>query len=156
MDLHNLVMNTFPDGRREQLPVKEWKEWTSVPDTLQMNESELNILTGENVTEYETAARILKNNRTRSVTVTRGRSGVSLYETADTEGNIKRTDIPRIDSPKFIDSTGCGDVFASSFFYKNSENNLQNIHESLIFANQMASNNASLHGVEDLPKLTEM
>jgi len=156
MDLHNLVMKTFPDGRREQLPVKEWKEWTSVPDTLQMNESELNILTGDNVTEYETAGKILNNERVRSISITRGRSGVSLYELSPQDKSVKRTDMARIDSPAFIDSTGCGDVFAASFFYKNSENNLQNIHESLIYANQMASNNASLHGVEDLPKLTEL
>ncbi len=153
MDLHNLVMNTFPDGRREQLPVKDWREWTSQPDTLQMNESELNILTGDNVTEYETAGKILNNNRTRSLSITRGRSGASLYELTATVKSVKRTDIPRIDSPAFIDSTGCGDVFAASFFYKNSENKLSDLHASLDFANKMASLNASLHGVEDLPKL---
>ena len=156
MDLHNLVMKTFPDGRREQLPVKEWKEWTSVPDTLQMNESELNILTGDNVTEYETAGKILNNNRVRSISITRGRSGVSLYELSAQDKNVKRTDMARIDSPAFIDSTGCGDVFAASFFYKNSENKLSDLHASLEYANKMASLNASLHGVEDLPKLTEL
>lgn len=151
MDLHNLVMSTFPDGRREQLPVKEWKEWTSLPDTLQMNESELSILTGDNVTEYETAGKILSNNRVKTITVTRGRSGVSLYENA--ADGIKRTDFTMINSPDFIDSTGCGDVFASAFFYINSENNLNDLRASVNFANKMASINASLHGVEDLPKL---
>lgn len=153
MDLHNLVMFTYPDGRREQLPVKEWKEWTSIPDTLQMNESELNILTGENVTEYDTAEKILNNGRTRSITVTRGRSGISLYILNKETNKIKRADIQRIESTGFIDSTGCGDVFASAFFYSNSINKLNDLHTSVNYANKMASVNASLHGVEDLSKL---
>lgn len=153
MDLHNLVMKTFPDGRREQLPVKDWKEWTSQPDTLQMNESELNILTGDNVTEYETAGKILGNDRTKVIAVTRGRSGVSLYRLNDSGEELSRTDVPRIDSPAFIDSTGCGDVFASSFFFKNAENKLNDPLAALNFANKMASVNASLHGVEDLVNL---
>lgn len=157
MDLHNLVMQTFPDGTRKQMPVKDWKNWVSQPDTLQMNESELNILTGDNVTEYETAGKILKSGEVRSLVVTRGRSGVSLFSMHKKGGaentELDKSDVPRIDSPQFIDSTGCGDVFASSYFFKNAELNLSDMKTALSFANKMASLNASLHGVEDLPKL---
>lgn len=153
MDLHNLCMQTFPDGTRKQLPVKDWRKWVNLCSTLQMNESEISILTGDNVTEYETAEKILKDNKVRSIVVTRGRSGVSLYELSD--GKPKRTDLPRVDSPKFIDSTGCGDVFAASFFCRNSITSLQNPHSALQFANKMASLNASLHGVEGLQQLRE-
>ena len=159
MDLHNLVMQTFPDGTRKQMPVKNWNNWVELPDTLQMNESELSVLTGDNVTEYETAEKILLNKKVSSLVVTRGRSGVSLYrlmhKTAAGESyyDLDRNDLPRIDSRQFIDSTGCGDVFASSFFYKNAELGLKDQHLALNFANKMASLNASLHGVEDLHKL---
>ena len=157
MDLHNLVMQTFPDGPRKQMPVKDWQSWVSQPDTLQMNESELNILTGDNVTEYETAGKILKSGEVRSLVVTRGRSGVSLFSMHKKDGaentELVKSDVPRIDSPQFIDSTGCGDVFASSYFYKNAELNLGDMKTALAFANKKASLNASLHGVEDLPKL---
>ena len=160
MDLHNLVMQTFPDGTRKQMPVAKWQSWVSRPDTLQMNESELNILTGENVTEYQTAAKILSSGYVRSLVVTRGRSGVSLFSMNKEQGaenkELAKTDIPRIDSPDFIDSTGCGDVFAASYFYKNAELKLADSIAALNFANKMASINASLHGVEDLPKLKEI
>lgn len=156
MDVHNLVMQTFPDGTRKQMPVKNWNEWTSLSDTLQMNESELAILTGDNVTEYETAEKILSNGRTRSLAVTRGRQGVSLFRLR--EGKLEKKDKAMIESPGFVDSTGCGDVFAASFFYKTCEtgatgNKTVDLEESLNFGNKMASINASLLGVEDLPKL---
>lgn len=161
MDLHNLVMQTFPDGTRKQMPVKEWQNWVQIPDTLQMNESELSILTGDNVTEYETAEKILGNKKVSSLVVTRGRSGVTLYRlmhkaaAGETYYDLDRSDLPRIDSPLFIDSTGCGDVFASGFFYKNAEFQMKDQHLALNFANKMASLNASLHGVEDLYKLND-
>lgn len=155
MDLHNLVMKTFPDGKREQRPVKDWQKWTSMSDTLQMNESELNILTGDNVSEYETTQNILNNSQTKAIVVTRGSTGVSLYELNVIDKNPKRTDIPRIDCPAFIDSTGCGDVFAAGFFYKNAENKISDPITAVNFANKMASVNASLHGVEDLVKLAD-
>lgn len=159
MDIHNLVMQTFPDGTRKQMPVKDWLNWVELSDTLQMNESELNILTGDNVTEYETAEKILLNNKVKAIAVTRGRSGVSLYELKQKSAagevyyDLDKTDLARIESPKFVDSTGCGDVFASSFFYKNAEQHGRDTSHALHFANKMASIKASLHGVEDLYKL---
>ncbi len=161
MDLHNLVMQTFPDGARKQMPVKNWQNWVSLSDTIQMNESELSIFTGDNVTEYETAEKILMDKKVSSLVVTRGRSGVSMYRLMHKEAagesyyDLDRTDMPRIDSPMFVDSTGCGDVFASSFFYKNAAFKQSEEHLALNFANKMASLNASLHGVEDLHKLSD-
>lgn len=159
MDLHNLVMQTFPDGTRKQMPVKDWQNWVGQTDTLQMNESELSILTGDNVTEYETAEKILKDKKVSALVVTRGIQGVSMYQLKLKTGagescyDLNRNDLPMIDSQLFVDSTGCGDVFASSFFYKNAEFKLNNQHLALNFANKMASLNASLRGVEDLHKL---
>lgn len=161
MDLHNLVMQTFPDGTRKQMPLRNWQSWCSVSDTLQMNESELAILTGDNVTEYETAEKILSSGRTKTLAVTRGRQGVSLYllkektSAGEKYSELDKTDVPMIESKNFTDSTGCGDVFASAFFYKNCETGLKEFDNALHFANKMASINASLNGVEDLINLTE-
>jgi sugar/nucleoside kinase (ribokinase family) len=94
-----------------------------------------------------------------SLVVTRGRSGVSMYQlkhrlaAGEKFYDLDKTDMARIDSEMFIDSTGCGDVFAASFFYKNAEFKQKDQHLALNFANKMASLNASLHGVEDLHKL---
>lgn len=161
MDVHNLVMQTFPDGTRKQMPLRKWQEWCSISDTLQMNESELAILTGDNVTEYETAEKILSNDRVKALVVTRGLSGVSMFEMKQKSYNrekhteLDRNDLGRIESVNFVDSTGCGDVFASSFFYKNAEGNLKNMNKALHFANRTAARNASLQGVEDLIKLND-
>lgn len=161
MDVHNLVMQTFPDGTRKQMPLREWREWCSMTNTLQMNESELAILTGDNVTEYETAEKILSNERVKALVVTRGLSGVSMFEMKQRSFNsekhteLDRNDLGRIESTNFVDSTGCGDVFASSFFFKNAEDNLKDMNKALHFANRMAARNASLHGVEDLIKLND-
>jgi hypothetical protein len=151
MDLHNLVMQTFPDGTRKQFPLKDWKNWVSCTDTLQMNESEISILTGDNVTEYDTAGKILISG-VNSLIITRGRAGVSHYF-LDKSGGLQKEDSASVNSPEFIDSTGCGDVFASAFFFKNAESGGKEVTSALNFANKMASVNASLHGVEDLSKL---
>ncbi len=153
MDVHNLVMQTFPDGTRKQMPLKKWQDWCSVSDTLQMNESEMSILTGDNVTEYETAEKILSNGRTKALAITRGLEGVSMYELK--QKLLNKMNVLKFEPEKFIDSTGCGDVFSSAFFYKNAENNLNDFDEALHFANRMAGKNASLHGVEDLTRLNE-
>jgi sugar/nucleoside kinase (ribokinase family) len=114
---------------------------------------------GDNVTEYDTAEKILKDGKVKSLVVTRGRSGVSMYQlkhrsaAGESYYDLDKTDMARIDSELFIDSTGCGDVFAASFFYKNAEFKQKDQHLALNFANKMASLNASLHGVEDLKKL---
>jgi pfkB family carbohydrate kinase len=157
MDLHNLLMQTFPDGTRQQMPVKNWQKWVESCDTLQMNESEFALFTGDNVNEYETAEKILSQGSVNAIVITRGRQGVSLYERKQKESagekyfDLDRADLPSIDSVEFIDSTGCGDVFASGFFYKNLEG--KNLKKALHYANRLAGRNASLHGVEDLHKL---
>ena len=123
-----------------------------------MNESELSILTGDNVTEYETAEKILSNGRTKALTVTRGRQGVSMYRIKEKShdgekySELDKAEVPMIESKNFIDSTGCGDVFASAFFYKNCESN-NAFDNALYFANRMAGINASLNGVKDLINL---
>lgn len=159
MDLHNLVMKTFPDGTRKQMPVDNWQQWVNSCDTLQMNESEMAIFTGENATEFETAEKVLAGGNVKCLVITRGREGVSLYtrktetESSESYYDLNRLDLPSIDSPEFVDSTGCGDVFASSFFYRNAELKCTDFSDALHFANKMASLNASLHGVEDLKNL---
>lgn len=166
MDMHNLVMQTFPDGIRKQMPVKDWRRWVVCCNTLQMNESEISVLTGDNVTEYETAEKILSSGRVKSLVITRGMQGVSLYELKHkTSGyndgekhfELDKSDVPPVESPDFIDSTGCGDVFASGFFFRNVFQNapgeVKDFSKALHYANRLAGVNATLRGVEDLFKL---
>ena len=156
MDLHNVVMKTNKDGTRTQKPVKKWFIWCTNSDTLQMNESEIRVLTGERTSEHETAEKILNSGDVRSLTITRGKKGVSLYEKKFYgEPGVERTDFPAIETPDFKDSTGCGDVFGSGFFYNMCESNLKETHSAINFANSLASRNSELLGVEELENLFE-
>jgi len=156
MDLHNVVMKTNKNGTRTQGPVKKWLTWCTNCDTLQMNESEINVLSGEGLSEYETAEKILNSGNVRSITITRGKNGVSLYEQKmNGEPGIEKNDFFPVITPKFQDSTGCGDVFASGFFYKLCESNLNEPITAIHYANKLASRNSELIGVEELKKLDE-
>lgn len=159
MDIHNLVMKTHEDGTRIQGPVNEWLAWCEQCDTLQMNESEISILPGGKMHEYETAEKILAAGYVKAIVVTRGKLGVSLYRKKEKESQgekyfeLDKTDLPAIEAPHFVDSTGCGDVFASGFFFRNCTNKLVDYRGSLSFANKIAGRKAALLGVEELQKL---
>jgi hypothetical protein len=159
MDLHNLVMTTHEDGTRTQGFVSNWLDWCHQTDTLQMNESELGILPGEKMHEYETAEKILSDSIVKALVVTRGKLGVSLYFRKETEAagekyfELDKIDLPAIETPHFVDSTGCGDVFAAAFFYMNAVHSTIDFHNSLNFANKIASRSSELFGVEELISL---
>jgi hypothetical protein len=159
MDIHNLVMKTNDDGTREQTHLDDWRLWCTQPDTLQMNEYEIAIISCEKKKEYEVIEEILINHKPemKGVIVTRGKNGVSGFTRKEkTFGSKKFFDLDKYDvnaaeNPHFIDSTGCGDVFAASFTYDFSINH--EFKKSLHYATRIASYKTSLTGIEELNKL---
>jgi hypothetical protein len=161
MDFHNIVMSTAKDGTRMRSPVKNWRQWCSNCDTLQMNESEISAISEEGLNEYKAAEIILTEGTVKALVITRSKQGASLYQKKIKERagekyfELDKIDVPSVETPDFKDSTGCGDVFASAFFYKLTENNLSDLSASIHFANRMASRNATLIGPEELHKLND-
>jgi fructose-1-phosphate kinase PfkB-like protein len=160
IDIHNLVMKTGEDGSRTQGHLENWREWCSIPDTVQMNEAEVKILSSERKNEYQVSEEILINNpdsKVNGVIITKGIEGVTGYLKMEKKfGNnsfidLDRQNVRAIENPKFIDSTGCGDVFASAFTYDFTNN--RDFVKSLHYANRIASYKTSLVGVKDLIKL---
>ena len=159
IDIHNIVMRTNPDGTREHVNTKEWLEWCTNSDTVQMNETEMSYLSTERMKEYKVAEEILidSGKDVKAVMITRGLHGVSCYTKKEKSfGNesymdIDKKDLSAIENPDFLDSTGCGDVFASGFVFEYTRTN--DINKSLHFANRMASYNTSLEGIDQLYKL---
>ncbi len=163
MDIHNLVMKTNDDGTREQTHLNDWRSWCIQPDTLQMNEYEIAIISREKKKEYEVIEEILINQRNDNsrtfsgAIVTRGKNGVSGYTRKEkTFGGKKffdldKYDVNAVENPHFIDSTGCGDVFAASFTYDFSINH--DFRKSLHYATRIASYKTSFAGVDELDKL---
>ena len=124
-----------------------------------MNEFEIATLSREKLKEYKISEEILfnKNYDVKGVIITRGINGVTGFTKKEKAyGNEKFYDldlneIAAIENPHFVDSTGCGDVFASAFTLDYSLNH--DFEKSIHYANRMASLNASLEGIEELHKL---
>ncbi len=159
IDVHNVVMQTNDDGSRVHVPVDDWYEWCTNSDTVQMNEFEIAALSREKLKEYRVADEILfnKNFEVKGLIVTRGINGVTGFTKKEKSfGNEKFYDIEHhelaaVENPHFVDSTGCGDVFASAFTLDYSAN--KDFVKSIHFANRIASLNASIEGVDELIKL---
>ncbi|KAA0209927.1 MAG: carbohydrate kinase family protein [Ignavibacteriaceae bacterium] len=159
IDIHNLVMKTCPDGTRVHTNLENWKKWCTSADVIQMNEFEVKTLDREIDNEYEIVDEVLikSGKDVKAFVITRGINGVSCYTKRDkTFGgqsfvDLDKIDLSAIENPHFVDSTGCGDIFAASFTYDYSKNN--DIKKSLHFANRTASFATSLEGIDDLYKL---
>jgi sugar/nucleoside kinase (ribokinase family) len=163
IDVHNVVIRREPEGRTIRQSHNNWEQWCTQCDTVQMNEPEINVMTGQNLSEYEIAERILtlgEIHGVKSLVVTRGRSGVSLYQKKEKHvmnekyTEIDKTDVPAAERVNFRDSTGCGDVFASAFFYKNAVNKCSDFLKAFKFANRIAGMKTESVGVEELHKLS--
>lgn len=159
IDIHNVVMLTKPDGSRVHTNIDNWFEWCTNSDTVQMNEFEIATLSREKLSEYKIAEEILFNKKydVKGLIVTRGIDGVTGFTRKEKQYgsekfyDLDHTDIAAIENPHFVDSTGCGDVFASSFTLDYSVNN--DFKKSIHYANRMASLNSSLAGIDELYKL---
>lgn len=161
LDLHNVVMRTNEKGERKQTPVENWKEWCSQCDTLQMNESEISIISPERLKEYDFAEIILNIDEygPKALIVTRGMQGITLYVKkkknilGEQYTEIDKKDLPAIEPGRFADSTGCGDVLASCFLFKMASG--YNYETAVNFSNKIAGYKSALRGVEELHKLGE-
>lgn len=159
IDIHNLVMKTNPDGTREHTNLENWREWCSNTNTVQMNEFEVTTLSRSKKIEYEVIEEILINMNAdvTGIIITRGKNGVSGFTKKEKIfGNEKfydldKDDVSAVENPHFVDSTGCGDVFAASFTLDFSKNG--NFRKSLHYATRIASFNTSLEGINELNKL---
>lgn len=159
IDIHNVVMLTKQDGSRVHTHVDNWYEWCTNSDTVQMNEFEIATLSREKLKEYKIAEEVLfnRNYDVKGLIVTRGIDGVTGFTKkekffgSETFYDLDHTEISAIENPHFVDSTGCGDVFASSFTIDYSRT--KDFKKSIHYANRMASLNASLAGIDELFKL---
>ena len=77
---------------------------------LKANEKEMEVLTGEN--EPYKAARILADWGCKEVLLTFGEKGSLIYA----DNNFY--EIPAIEAPEVVDTTGCGDTYMAGYLYK--------------------------------------
>lgn len=159
IDVHNLVMQTHKDGTRTYTHNDNWLEWCTNAATVQMNQQEISVLTKDKMKEYYIAEEVLinSNKNVKGLIVTRGAFGLSGYMKkekvfgSEKFMDLDKHDIRSVENPHYVDSTGCGDVFASAFAYDYSKNN--DFVKSIHYANRIASHKTSLQGIEQLNKL---
>jgi hypothetical protein len=159
IDIHNLVMKRSEDGSRYHVYPGDWLQWCTNSDTVQMNEYEAKTIGAKLKNEYRIAEEILINSNAgvKGIIITKGIDGVTGFTKKEKffDGNtfydLDRYDLGAVENPNFLDSTGCGDVFASAFVRDFSSN--KDFNKSLHFANRIASLKSSLEGISGLDKL---
>jgi len=147
------------EGNRSHKSIDDWKDWCANSDTVQMNEFEAATLSKEKLKEYQIAEEILisEGSKTKGLVITRGKMGVSGFTKKEKNfggekfWDIDKHDLSSIENPHFKDSTGCGDVFASSFTIDYSQSN--DFEKAMHYANRKASYKSSLDGIDELIKL---
>lgn len=160
IDVHNLVSEIQPDGKRVQKQLDNWKEWVMCADIVQSNQVELALLVNnpkilqapqiEEAEIFKTHQIILKNSINTKIIIT------TLAERGAIVSYRKNKSINSVHSPAYIperiiDTTGCGDIFASAFLwdYLNHRNPIS----ANIFANRIAGIATSVSGLTGLKKI---
>jgi len=111
LDLHMIAYRVGADGHRFPHRVSAWERWASFPDVMQCNERELAALIPGEEDEAGRAAGLPGSGGLRMLVVTKGARGATVYST---DG---RFDILPLGIERIVDSTGCGDIFGSTFAY---------------------------------------
>ena len=159
IDIHNLVMRTNAEGFREHTNLPDWREWCTNSDTVQMNEFEVGVMSREKRNDYEIAEEILinLNKEMKGIVVTRGKLGVSGFTKKEKSFggenffDLDKIDVPAVENPRFVDTTGCGDVFGASFTVDITRT--KDFKKALHFATRIASYKTSFSGIHELHKL---
>ena len=144
-DFHSLALGRDGSGKRYLRRNEKWREYVSIPDLLQMNHCELSTITSKYTEEVKIIAdqiEILHECGPQIVIVTLGVNGAIV---SDNNQKVKYH-LSAINIDKAIDPTGCGDTFASVFFYEFFTSN--NLKKSALKANLFAAAKASFSGID--------
>lgn len=150
LDIHSLSLGVNEDGKRFRHPVPIWRRWLFMLHAVQMNEQEASGLTLEQYDDNTLAIQTLSLG-TSALIITRGSRGYSIF--LENSKEFKRIDEEGISINTVVDSTGCGDVFASAYcaYYLRSKD----ILASARFANKVAGWKAQTYGSKELNMLSQ-
>lgn len=124
-----------------------------------MNEFEVGVMSREKRNDYEIAEEILinLNKEMKGIVVTRGKLGVSGFTKKEKSFggenffDLDKINVPAVENPRFVDTTGCGDVFGASFTVDITRT--KDFKKALHFATRIASYKTSFSGIHELHKL---
>ncbi len=150
LDVHSLTLGISEDGKRFRRPVSDWRRWLFMLHAVQMNEEEAAGLSIESKNE-EYLIKQITSLDTNNVIITRGKKGCTLFE--DVHKKISKYNYRVSEKIEVANTTGCGDVFAAGYCAKYLYT--KDVHQSVEFANQVASFKATLVSSNELNKLSE-
>lgn len=113
LDLHNIVMQRLPDGKRLRRPRADYLQWSGYADTVQLNEEEASVIDPETKDHRKLAEKILAAGP-KAVVISYAERGLSLYEKVG--GKIVEHTFPPVNTT-VVDPTGSGDVFGATFLH---------------------------------------
>jgi len=148
LDIHMIAYKVGRSGYRAPAEVDHWLPWISGADIVQCNEKELSTFLPLVNTASEKVETFFNYSPLQICIVTKGDRGADIY-TAD--GN--RISIPASKNVTVVDSTGCGDVFGSTFAYYYVKGFAS--REAGAIASKAASFVLSLSGAHGLQRLGE-
>jgi sugar/nucleoside kinase (ribokinase family) len=121
-DLHSLLLGRREDGTRFPRRPYGWKMWLEQFDCIQMNEKELETLTGYSIKDgnhdRESLCRLISDvffeRGAGVVTVTCGERGARVFSRQGAGGRVRELrDVHPVENS--LDPTGSGDVFLAAF-----------------------------------------
>lgn len=118
VDLHSIFMGFKEHGERYYNKNRDWSQWHTSGDIVQMNIKEAGVLAGGSLTDRKSLrqfSRYLLEKGARVILITKGTDGVLTGW--KTGSRIYTKDIPAYSFNPLRDPTGCGDVFSSAYIY---------------------------------------
>lgn len=156
LDVHSLAKRRDAEGRLACAPLTFWREWLACVDSVQANDGEVAAITGAAPATEEEIRRatlvLASPPHMRAAIVTLGDRGCALASRLPGESTLHYIRIPALAGLDIVDTTGCGDVFASAFalVYERRRKPL----EAALVATAMAGLNATGGGLEALATRT--
>ncbi len=144
-DFHTLTRGMNDEGKRIYRPLKNWKDWTSLCDVIQLNEIERENLTKEKLTEFEFAKEAL-NAGSKVVNITKGSRGATTYFKENDEIKFITTEPEK--NLIFKSNVGCGDIFGAVFSYNYFRN--EKIETCLKEAVRISSQRIEVEKIENI------
>jgi sugar/nucleoside kinase (ribokinase family) len=107
LDIQALARTLSSPRRSREVP--DWREWTSLFDTIRGNETEVSFFAGC-IGDPERAARRILEAGAKEALVTRGPRGSRRFS-RDEIGAVTVEEVPPVERKGPVDSTGCGDAY---------------------------------------------
>ena len=144
-DFHTLTRGMNDEGKRIYRPLKDWREWVSLCDVIQLNETEREKLTEEKFSEFEFAEEAIKAG-TKIINITKGSKGATSFFKVNNK--IQSLSIEPEINLTFKSNVGCGDIFGAVFSYNYFRN--EKIENCLKEAVRISSHRVEVENIEDI------